>query len=101
MEITDDVVQEFKGRMRVYHNHEDDRIESMLEGSYAFLTNKCGHFSMDEPNQGKELVFERTRYVYHDAVEYFDVNYKSMVMNFMLRNLEELKPDDEAVDGTL
>lgn len=95
MAITDENVKEFKGRMRIYHNHEDARIESMLEHSYTFLENKCGDFSMSEPNQGKELVFSRARYDYHDALEYFDKNFGSMVMNFMLRNLEELKPDEQ------
>lgn len=94
MSVTEENVNEFKARMRVYHDHEDNRLKSMLDNSYAFLANKCGDFSMDAPNEGKELVFERTRYVYHDAVEYFDENYQSMVMNFMLRNLEELKPDE-------
>lgn len=101
MLITTENVDEFKARMRVYHSHEDDRLQSMLENSYAFLSNKCGNFPMDEANQGKELVFERTRYVYHDAVEYFDENYQSMVMNFMLRNLEELKPDEQTDDAEI
>lgn len=101
MAITDAIVEEFKARMKIYHSHEDDRLKSMLENSYAFLSNKCGPFPMDEPNQGRELVFERTRYVYQDAVEHFDHNFGSMVMNFMLRNLEELRPDVETDDRTL
>lgn len=101
MHITDDNVQEFKKRMSIYYSHKDETLESLLKNSYLFLEAKCGEFSMTEENQGKELVFERARYAYHDSIEYFDENFMSMVMNFANRNLEELKPDENSDEQTL
>lgn len=79
--ITKEVIDEFKARMRIYHKTEDDSIEQMLEASFFVLKNLCGEFDLND-REGKELVFERTRYVYHDSVEFFEQNFRSRIHSF-------------------
>lgn len=94
--ITDDNLIAFKSMMRIYHSHEDDHLEYLLESSYLFLESKCGEFQVDTVNPGVELMYQRARYSYHDSIEYFDENFMSMVHNFALQNLKE---DEVIVDA--
>jgi hypothetical protein len=87
MTITAEMLKLFKQKLGIYHNHKDEYLEDLLEQSYAFISRKCGEFSMQEDHEGAELVYDRARYAYHDSVEYFDENFMSMVMNFSLNNL--------------
>lgn len=98
MHITTENLDKFKQRMRIYHSHSDDALRSYLESSYLFLKNKCGEFSLEEDNQGTELMYERARYAYHDSIEYFDENFMSMVINFSLKNLPVKEPDIDETD---
>lgn len=79
MTVTSDMVDEFKNRMHITHSAEDDNLKNMLSFSVAAITSDCGVFDMtsDEnaDQQAKELVFERTRYAYNDALEYFHDNF--------------------------
>lgn len=77
--ISDDILEEFKSRMRIAHQSENENLKLMLSASLDDIKKKCGEFSIDENNRGKELVFERTRYVYNDSVEYFDDNFLSQI----------------------
>lgn len=95
MDITDENLKEFKESMKIYHTHSDSHLKRLLQSSYKFLSKKCGAFPMDEENEGKELVFSRARYAHNDAVEYFDDNFMSMVINFSLSNLPEKENDND------
>jgi len=77
-EITQDLVEEFKIRMKL-SDDEDDNLKRILEASVEDLTAKCGVFDITVSKRFKELVFERSRYVYNDALEYFDNNFLSQV----------------------
>lgn len=82
------MIEEFKERMHISHNGEDDNLKRLLSFSVAFVEDKCGAFEIDgETNldkRAKELVFERTRYAYNDAVEYFDDNFQSDILGLSL-----------------
>lgn len=99
MNITTQNLDKFKARMRIYHSHSDEALESYLESSYLFLESKCGKFSLEEDNQGTELMYERARYAYHDSIEYFDENFMSMVINFSLKNfpVKESESDETEI----
>ena len=77
--ISDEVLKEFKSRMRISHSIEDDNIKNILEMSYEDLKNRCGDFDIDEYLRGRELVFERSRYVYNDSLEFFEDNFLSEI----------------------
>lgn len=94
-EINEEVIKEFRQRMKIYHQSEDDDLERMLSASYADIKAKCGEFSIDQNKRGKELVFERSRYAYNDAIEHFDDNFISQLLSLSL----ELKGGDFDEDG--
>ena len=81
--------------MRISHSSEDDNLKNLLSFSVADLTDKCGSFDLYNNKRAKELVFERTRYSYNDALEYFDQNFVSQInsLGFSLAIAEEGEED--------
>lgn len=85
MNITTDTVEEFKDRMHITHSAEDGNLKHMLSFSMSAIKSECGDFDLESDavadQQAKELVFERTRYAYNDALEYFNNNFLSDIHN--------------------
>lgn len=85
--------------MHISHN-EDDNLKRLLSFSIISLKNSCGSFDVygdkDTDIRGKELVFERTRYAYNDALEYFEDNFLSEITGLGL----SLIPEDDT-DATV
>ncbi|MEK4922385.1 phage gp6-like head-tail connector protein [Cytobacillus sp. FSL R5-0569] len=90
MTITTELLTEFKERMRISHSSEDNNLKRLLSFSYAYLIDKCGEFDINQNLLGKELVMERARYSYNDAVEFFEDNFLSQIhsLGFDLANFE-------------
>lgn len=86
--INENIVQEFKDKMHISHSAEDDNLKSLLSFSYASVKSKCGSFDLeghtDIDRRGKELVLERSRYSYNDAVEYFEDNFLGEITSLSL-----------------
>jgi hypothetical protein len=78
MSITPEVLQQFKERMHL-GDHEDDNLERILSASIVALKRACGDYDIGTDESFKELVFERSRYVYNDALEYFNENFLSEI----------------------
>lgn len=99
MVVGENIVKEFKEHVRISHDSEDDSLKRKLVASYADIQEKCGSFDIDKHSRGKELVFERTRYVINDALEYFDKNFISQINSL---SFELYEPSEEgAPDETL
>lgn len=81
--ITANLVQAFKNRMHITHDIEDDNLKKMLSSSFIYVKTRVGEFDLDGEEehdiQATELVLERARYVYNDAVEYFEDNFLSQI----------------------
>ena len=86
--ITSEHVEEFKTRNRIFYDMEDERIKRDLEMSYEDIKRKCGNFSMKDISLGRELVYERTRYVFNDKLEEFHDNFLSSIVQFQIINME-------------
>lgn len=83
--------------MHITHN-EDSNLKQLLSFSITKIKSVCGEFDIygekDIDLMGKELVFERTRYAYNDALEYFDDNFLSQITSLGLSiALKEGEPD--------
>lgn len=78
MEITRDILQEFKDRMHL-GDYEDSNLKRILSASNQELTRICGDYDINTDEVFKELVFERSRYVYNDALEYFNMNFLNQI----------------------
>ena len=95
--ITPEILKEFKERMHISHSIEDDSLTRLLAASYADIKEKCGAFVIFDHLRGKELVFERSRYVYNDALEYFDGNFQSQLTSLGFELMPEEVPPDATV----
>lgn len=81
--ITQEIVEEFKLRMHL-DDDEDGNLERILKASHADLIRRCGDYDIAKDEVFKELVFERSRYAYNDALEYFSNNFLTEINNLML-----------------
>lgn len=86
--ITSNHVEEFKNRNRIFYNFEDERIKKDLEMSFEDIKSKCGEFDIEENLLGRELVYERTRYVFNDKLEEFHNNFLSSIVQLQILNME-------------
>lgn len=77
-EITEELLAEFKERMKL-SDDEDNNLTRTLKASIEDLLEKCGDYDVHTSERFKELVFERSRYAYNDALEYFDKNFLSQI----------------------
>ena len=82
-EITPEIVEEFMLRMHL-DDDEDGNLSRILEASRVDLTRICGDYDIKKDEVFKELVFERSRYAYNDALEYFYTNFVTQINNLML-----------------
>lgn len=88
--ITNDHVNIAKQRLKIFHTFEDEHIKQLLNESYEDIKSRCQEFDMDDNYQGATLVYERTRYAYNDALEYFHDNFLGPITSFALDNMEEV-----------
>lgn len=90
MTITDGILKEFKIRMRL-EDHEDEYLKRILSASNKELIRLCGSYDINTDEAFKELVFERSRYVYNDALEYFNANFLNQINSLGIEKaLEEI-----------
>ncbi|MEC5422390.1 phage gp6-like head-tail connector protein [Virgibacillus sp. C22-A2] len=86
--------------MHISHSGEDDNLKRLLSFSVAYIEAKCGEFDLSGKTnldiRATELVFERTRYAYNDAVEYFDDNFQSDILGLSLDMVFALEEESDA-----
>ncbi|EJQ03085.1 MULTISPECIES: hypothetical protein [Bacillus cereus group] len=93
--ISNEILQQFKDRMRL-GDDEDNNLRRILSASTSALIKDCGAYDINKDETFKELVFERSRYVYNDALEYFTKNFLSEINSFgIAKALEEINLDGE------
>ncbi|WP_433943467.1 hypothetical protein [Paenibacillus sp. SN-8-1] len=81
--ITPEILREFKARMHL-DDGEDDNLFRILRASHEDLQSICGSYDIGTNERFKELVFERSRYAYNDALEYFYTNFLTQINNLNL-----------------
>lgn len=74
-------IDEFKDRFRIFHSSEDEGIGKQLESGFTDIKSIIGEFDPTKYEKGKELVYERTRYLRNEALEYFYDNFQVMIMD--------------------
>lgn len=75
-----------KNTLKIFHTAEDEHIRRLLESSYNVLKEQVGDFDIDTDNLGSELVYERVRYMYNDALEYFEDNFRTQIVELSIKN---------------
>ncbi|MFF5513025.1 phage gp6-like head-tail connector protein [Staphylococcus capitis] len=82
----DELLKEFKERMHIFHDAEDESLKKILNKSYFAIQSICGEFDLKDDVIGQELVMERSRYVYNEQLQFFHKNYATALMDFGLAN---------------
>lgn len=82
------MLKEFKKRMHIFHNSEDDNLQRILTASVFAIKRNTGYsdYKINEP-EFVELVFERSRYAYNDQLEWFEDNFLSQLLGLQLTSL--------------
>lgn len=94
--ITPEILEQFKERMHL-EGDEDANLLRILTASVKELRRVCGEYDIEVDETFKELVFERSRYAYNDALEYFNKNFLTEINSFgMEKALEEIQGDSDA-----
>lgn len=98
--ITEEVLDGFKERMRL-GDEENQNLIRILSASNKALIRSCGNYDINTDETFKELVFERSRYVYNDALEYFNHNFLSEINSLAIgKALEDIVLEDDP-DATI
>ncbi|TYR75580.1 hypothetical protein FZC79_10460 [Rossellomorea vietnamensis] len=95
MSITPDILNQFKDRMKL-DDGEDDNLIHILSASNQELVRVCGAYDINTDETFRELVLERSRYVYNDAMEYFNGHFLSQINSLGIEKaLEEIVLEDD------
>ena len=94
-EITEELLAEFKERMKL-GDDEDGNLTRILSASVEDLIEKCGNSDVYTSGRFKELVFERSRYAYNDAIEFFNSNFQSQINSLAISKAIAEMSDDIA-----
>jgi hypothetical protein len=99
--ITPEILKEFKDRMKL-GDEEDENLIWILSASNKSLMRICGDYDISQDEEFKELVFERARYVYNDALEYFQMNFLTQINDLRIaKALEEISLEEGDTDATV
>jgi hypothetical protein len=94
--IAPDILKQFKERMKL-GNDEDENLTFILTASLRDLMHICGDYDINSEEEFRELVFERSRYVYNDALEFFHQNFLTQINNLSIRKaLEDISVEGDA-----
>ncbi|MFJ7407533.1 MULTISPECIES: hypothetical protein [unclassified Lysinibacillus] len=94
IQISDEILVEFKSRMKL-GNDEDDNLTRILKASVEDLQGICGDYDINTSERFKELVFERSRYVYNDVLEHFYENFLTQLNNLNIAKAMESSDTSE------
>lgn len=96
-------LKSFKQRMRINTEDPDElaNLTKMLIASYTSLLRLVGVSDATDP-EVEELIYERSRYTYNDALDEFKENYKENIRDVFLANQPEESEgsDDKVTENT-
>ncbi|MCQ6531146.1 head-tail connector protein [Bacillus mycoides] len=83
--MKDMLLQDVKSRLRITWDDEDAQLIKTIERGKAYLQNLCGtSFSFEQEDQVKQLLIERCRYEYNNALEDFEKNFRGELQRFII-----------------
>ncbi|MGV3010023.1 head-tail connector protein [Streptococcus thoraltensis] len=85
----------FKERMRIFHDMDDDNLSFILQSSQEALDGLLG-LDMMSTRSGKELIIERSRFVFNDNLDLFYESYKNEIARIAL---ETYVPEEETIES--
>ncbi|WNN67390.1 hypothetical protein [Lactococcus lactis] len=92
-------LKSFKQRMRINTEDPDElaNLTKMLIASYTSILRLVGVIDATDP-EVEELIYERSRYTYNDALDEFKENYAQNIRDVFLANQpEESEESDDKI----
>lgn len=86
-------LDDFKKRMKIFHDSEDDNLQRILDTSEKDVLSLVGEEAKNDLRT-IELIYERSRYVYYDSLEFFYDNFQEQILNISL-GYADLGGDDD------
>lgn len=91
--VTHSLLAEFKGRMRIFHDSEDENLVMILNGAQATIARLVGSSSTSH-QEVKKLILENARYMYNDQAEFFYGNYQKDIQGLALEFYHSEEDED-------
>ncbi|GIN86973.1 hypothetical protein J6TS2_33590 [Heyndrickxia sporothermodurans] len=79
------MLNDLKNSLRITWEDEDEELEKIIKRSESYLSDLTGAtFDFDKEEWVKELLLERCRYVYNNAVDEFEENFAHELKRLIL-----------------
>lgn len=80
------MLQELKGYLKITWTSEDEYLNKIIERGKSFLNGKTDT-ELDFATEGdpKSLLLDYCRYYYNNAIEYFEENFKSQLLELKFK----------------
>jgi len=88
MALTNDLLQELKDRLQVTWSDQstDRQLTAMLNRGQAYMNELCGtEFTFEEGSPERELLMERCRYDWNNALSDFEDNFQKELSRLILK----------------
>lgn len=92
------LLDEVKEKLRIIGDDQDHMLLDLIGRSKAALNEIMGvELNYEEPGEAQELLLERVRYDYNNALEYFEENFAAKILRVQLQvAAKELSADGES-----
>lgn len=92
------LLDEVKEKLRIIGDDQDYMLLDLIERSEAAINEIMGvELNYEEPGEAQELLLERIRYDYNNALEYFEENFAAKILRVQLQvAAKELSADGES-----
>lgn len=98
--VSNELLQKFKKRMKIFHSAEDDNLKDILAASKQDILSLVGSTAESDPRT-TELIMERSRYVYNDSLEFFYDNFQQHIFDLSLGYAAYLDGDEDDSQSTV
>ncbi len=87
-----------KEKLRIIGDDQDHMLLDLIGRSEAAINEIMGvELNYEEPGEAQELLLERVRYDYNNALEYFEENFAAKILRVQLQvAAKELSADGES-----
>ena len=92
------LLDEVKEKLRIIGDDQDHMLLDLIGRSEAAINEIMGvELNYEEPGEAQELLLERVRYDYNNALEYFEENFAAKILRVQLQvAAKELSADGDS-----
>lgn len=90
------MLQKVKDYLKITWDDEDQNLMDIIERAKAYLNNLVGaELDYEVQDDPQAMLLDRCRYVYNNASEYFEENYRGEILRLQLRvGVKELSENE-------